>query len=101
MTPEQIAKARKLKADIEEAKRVRLYKEVFNSAAGQAVLADMARAHGLYERVFTLADRGDHSAYDPLKAALKDGGRDVIIRINSILSTPLHEETKKPKVIKK
>jgi len=60
----------------------------------------MAKAAGLTSRVFTLADKGDHAAYDPLKAALIDGGRDVIIRIQEILSSPIVEEKSKPKVKK-
>lgn len=99
--PEERQQARKIEADRAEAKRIQLYRDVFGTKAGQAVLADMAQAHGLEGRVFTLADRGDHAAYDPLKAALKDGARDVVIRIKDILGTPLSiEEKPKPKTIK-
>lgn len=100
MTTDETQRARKLKADQERGQRIALYRQVFGSKEGQIVLADMARAAGLTTRVFMLADKGDHSAYDPLKAALKDGGRDVIIRINEILSSPIEEEKPKPKVKK-
>lgn len=100
MTPEETQLARKLKASQEIAQRNAIYRKVFGSVDGKAVLADMAHAAGLTSRVFMLADKGDHSAYDSLKAALKDGGRDVIIRINEILSSPVSEEKPKPKVKK-
>ena len=101
MTPEEKQLARKIKADQEAVQRVRLYREVFGSPNGQLVLRDLWRAHGMTARVFTLADRGDHVAYDPLKAALKDGSRDVLIRIQEILETNLQEsESPKPKVKK-
>jgi len=100
MTIAEKQSSRKLKSDQEHGQRISLYRQVFGSTEGQAVLADLSKAAGLTSRVFMLADKGDHSAYDPLKAALKDGGRDVIIRIHEILSSPIEEEKPKPKVKK-
>jgi|GEM_PF-2553124 len=103
MTPDQIKEQaeRKKKADQEIFHRVSLYRRVFQTKDGQAVLADMGKAAGLTERVFMLADRGDHAAYDPLKAALKDGHRDAVIRIHDILNTSIEDEPKKKPRIKK
>ena len=101
MTTEQQQSERKKLADQELFQRVSLYRRVFQTKDGQAVLADMGKAAGIFERVFMLADKGDHAAYDPLKAALKDGSRDTVLRIHDILNTSIENEEKpKPKVKK-
>lgn len=92
---------KKIADDKETYNRVMLYRRVFSTPDGQAVLADMSNAAGLTSRVFQLSDKGDHVAYDPLRAALRDGHRDAIIRINEILKTVVDADEKKtPKVRK-
>lgn len=96
-----ILEQRRIEAERDESIRAEKYRELFNTPLGKWVLADMDRAHGYHERVFTLSDKGDHLAYDPLRAALKDGGRDVVIRIHNLIETPLaKQEKKKPKIKK-
>jgi len=65
-----------------EAQRlVNAYHRVFGSEAGALVLEDLRREFRVEERVFTPVGRGDHFVYDPLTAALTDGGRAVVLHI--------------------
>ncbi|CAN5767646.1 hypothetical protein BH09VER1_BH09VER1_45660 [soil metagenome] len=57
------------------------YQRVFASEEGQAVLRDLTETFRLHERVFTPVQAGGHFAYDPLTAALADGGRAVVLHI--------------------
>jgi hypothetical protein len=87
---EQLRKAQRLVND---------YHRTFSTDYGQRVLADLASTFGLNGRVFIPIGKGNHNAYDPLAAALCDGARAVVIRINEKLSSPAlgDDNTKPPK----
>lgn len=57
------------------------YQRAFATEDGQAVLADLKETFRLEDRVFTPVSVGSHFAYDPLTAALADGGRAVVLHI--------------------
>ncbi len=64
------------------------YQRTFASEDGQAVLADLRETFRLQGRVFTPVSAGSHFAYDPLTAALADGGRAVVLHIMAKLTVP-------------
>ncbi len=84
-------------------RRVSLYSRIFNTPDGRDLLKDLKQNVGYDKSVFTRVDRGNHMAFDPLNAALKDGARGVIVFIEEILATPLDMEgqPKKRKPAKK
>lgn len=103
MTPEMEAQ------NMEREKKARVianaYHRLFNSDDGRVVLGDLKKRFGLEAPIFTPISKGDHSAYDPLTAALTDGGRRVVIHILQILALPMMgdgniEPKKKPTVRK-
>lgn len=87
---EQLRKAQRLIND---------YHRTFNTEHGKRVLADLSDTFGLNGRVFIPIGKGNHNAYDPLAAALCDGARAVVIRINEKLSASAmgDDNTKQPK----
>ena len=64
------------------------YMDVFTSPQGQVVLQDMAKAH--------FFDRSTFSS-DPLKMALREGERNVVLRIRDLVNTPPEQTTLVPK----
>src|SRR5258708_2487817 len=64
------------------------YHRTFASEDGQAVLSDLTETFRLQGRVFTPVQAGSHFAYDPLTAALADGGRAVVMHILAKLAVP-------------
>ena len=91
-------KARELKAKQQAGILASKYAKVFGSADGQVVLADLAQTFGLDRQVFAPVKRDQHFAYDPLTAALTDGGRAVVIYIREKLRPVDGEEKPRPKV---
>ena len=96
--PEQ--KARELKMRQQFSLLASKYLKVFSSADGQVVLADLTSTFGLMRPVFKPVKKGESFAYDPLTAALTDGGRAVVIYIREKLEHQATEEKPKPKVIR-
>jgi len=64
-----------------QAQRWAAYQECFNTPAGQLVLEDMQNAHHMYS---TTAGNGP---VDPYQMAIKEGGRNAVLRIMAILDT--------------
>jgi hypothetical protein len=96
--PEQ--KARELKLKQQASILAGKYQKVFSTQDGQVILADLMATFGLLRPVFKPVKQGDYFAYDPLTAALTDGGRAVIIYIREKLEPHAGEEKPKPKVIR-
>lgn len=57
---------------------LKAYQNIFNSPDGQTVLADLMNAHGMLSSSFS---------GDPLKTVFKEGERNVVLRILTILKT--------------
>lgn len=64
------------------------YQRVFATEDGKIVLEDLKKVCRFDREVFTPISKGDHSSYDPLTAALTDGARRLIVRINDMLAAP-------------
>lgn len=60
------------------------YRVVFGSQDGVLVLEDMAKAHKLYESTISLDSTGK---VDPIATALREGERNVILRILTIINS--------------
>lgn len=85
-----------------KAKKSALYKRLFASEEGRAVLADLETLFRYRESAFIPVSKGDHKSYDPLTAALTDGGRRVVCYINEQINRPDNPiQSPKPEVIKK
>lgn len=68
---------------------VRAYQKVFKSKDGQVVLAHLNKSFNTGEPAFQLRVADDSGqrpvyCYDPIHAALKDGGRAVMIHIEKL-----------------
>lgn len=78
-----------MKKEAELAQEVhQAYLDVFASPSGQVVLKDMARAHHFESSTFSS---------DPLLMALREGERNVILRIRDLINTPPEQTTLVPK----
>ena len=100
MKPDQIAqnKAEELRQLQENQKHINLAHKTFGTPEGKLYLAFLKQHHDFNGLVFTRQKRGDFTAFDPLNAALKDGGRAVIITIETHLAQPYNGEANmKPK----
>ena len=77
-----LAKQREIEA--EQARRVRAYEAVFTSEPGMLVLQDLKEACHFFSP--TISTVGfPHGQVDPLRMAIAEGERNVILRILSIL----------------
>ena len=89
-----------LEADLKLAKTLGAY-SIFASPQGETVLADLEKVFGFSAQAFQPDAAG---AYCPLKAAIRDGQRSVLLHIKSLVSrstaTPTHEPTQKRTTIK-
>jgi hypothetical protein len=89
-----------LEADLKLAKTLGAY-SIFASPQGEIVLADLEKVFGFSAQAFQPDSQG---AYCPLKAAIRDGQRSVLLHIKSVVSrataTPTHEPTTKRTTIK-
>ena len=83
---EAARKERETEARRREQRLTNAYHRAFATEDGQAVLADLAATFRLEGRVFTPLKKDHHFAYDPLTAALADGGRAVVIYIKDRLA---------------
>lgn len=68
----------------------------FNFPDGELVLADMEKAFGVNLPAFTPNADG---AFDPLRAAVRDGQRQVILHIKT-MAAKSHEQSNAPKTTK-
>jgi hypothetical protein len=86
-TAEENRKERETEARRREQRITNAYHRAFATEDGQAVLEDLAAVSRLEGRVFTPLKKDHHFAYDPLTAALADGGRAVLIYIRERLAS--------------
>lgn len=83
---EEARKEREAESRRREQRITNAYHRAFATEDGQAVLEDLTAMFRLEGRVFTPLKKDHHFAYDPLTAALADGGRAVIIYIKDRLA---------------
>lgn len=69
-------------------KLVNAYHRTFGSEDGSAVLADLKASFGFDFPAFFALDRGGHSEFDPIHAAIRDGQRQVILHVQAKLAAP-------------
>lgn len=84
----QTATAENLERAKAHQRMVNAYHLTFGTPEGQFVLKDLAKKFRLEGAVFNPVQKEGHHAYDPLTAALTDGGRGVVIFIKEILAQP-------------
>lgn len=83
------SKKNQLERARERQRLINATKRVFGSEDGKLVLEHLTKTFRVNERVFSPVRKGaEHFGYDPLTAALTDGGRAVIIEINKLLDAP-------------
>jgi hypothetical protein len=63
----------------------------FNSDEGQLVLAELERAFGVNHPTFVSFDNGH---FCPLRAAIRDGQRQVVLHIKSLANKTHEQDTK-------
>lgn len=85
-TAEESRKERETESRRREQRITNAYHRAFATEDGQVVLEDLAGMFRLEGRVFTPLKKDHHFAYDPLTAALADGGRAVVIYIKERLA---------------
>lgn len=68
----------------DKARTITAYHRVFSTPEGELVMEDIRRAFGVHMSAFVSNDRG---RFDPIHAAIRDGQRQVILHIESILKT--------------
>jgi hypothetical protein len=89
-----------LEADLKLAKTLGAY-SIFASPQGEIVLADLEKVFGFSAQAFQPDSQG---AYCPLRAAIRDGQRSVLLHIKAITAkataTPTHEPQQKRTTIK-
>lgn len=89
-----------LEADLKLAKTLGAY-SLFATPQGETVLADLEKVFGFSAQAFQPDATG---AYCPLKAAIRDGQRSVLLHIKSVVArataTPTHEPQQKRTTIK-
>jgi hypothetical protein len=67
----------------EKARLINAYHRTFNTTDGQLVLEDFRRAFGTESPAFIPGPNG----FDPYRAAQRDGQRQVVIHVETILKT--------------
>lgn len=83
----EAARERELARERAEQRLINAYHRAFATEDGRAVLEDLEGVFRLEGRVFTpVRTSQDAYAYDPLTAALADGGRAVLIYIQERLA---------------
>lgn len=104
MSAEEARKEKEAEARRREQRITNAYHRAFATEDGQVVLSDLAAMFRLEGRVFTPLKKDNHFGYDPLTAALADGGRAVVIYIKDRLAARVQGdaniETVPEKVIK-
>jgi hypothetical protein len=73
-------------------KLVNAYHRTLKTEDGAAVLADLKASFGFDFPAFFALDRGGHSEFDPIHAAIRDGQRQVILHVLAKLSAPVSGE---------
>jgi hypothetical protein len=77
---------------IEKAKKAQrignAYRRLFATEDGKLVLDHIRETFGLHMPAFIPQERGRHCEYDPIHAAIRDGQRQVLLHIESILAAP-------------
>jgi hypothetical protein len=77
---------------IEKAKKAQrignAFRRLFATEDGKLVLDHIRETFGLHMPAFIPQERGRHCEYDPIHAAIRDGQRQVLLHIESILAAP-------------
>lgn len=69
----------------------------FNTPQGELVMADLEKAFGLNHQAFLPDANG---GFCPLRAAVRDGQRGVLLHLKAAAAKSLHEQHEKPKARK-
>ena len=64
------------------------FRRLFATEDGKLVLENIREAFGLHMPAFIPQERGRHCEYDPIHAAIRDGQRQVLLHIETILALP-------------
>jgi hypothetical protein len=64
------------------------FRRLFATEDGKLVLENIREAFGLHMPAFIPQERGRHCEYDPIHAAIRDGQRQVLLHIETILAAP-------------